>query len=112
MRRAGDPPAPAGGRSGRRVSLALCAATILLGACATAHRSGSPPRVFDLQLAPARAVPAGCAVTLSFQAESEVDLVQAKVTWRIRRVLPSGRPSVDNWYAVLPIAEHVSAPKT
>jgi hypothetical protein len=54
----------------------------------------------------------GCPVTLAFAAGGEADLLEARVRWTIRRVMPGGRSFVDRWYAVLPIAEQVPPPRT
>ena len=91
--------------------LVIGAVILALGACATL-RGGPAPRVFSLETAPAKTVPAGCPITLSFQAESQADLVRATVTWKVTRITPRGPVVAERWYAVLPIAEHVVQPRT
>ena len=100
------------GHTGWGVWLRAGAAIIALGACATSRGVGPAPRVFNLATAPPTTVPAGCPITLSFQAESQADLVQATVTWKVTRITPRGPIIVERWYAVLPIAEHVAQART
>jgi hypothetical protein len=88
------------------------AAVFALAACATSRGVRPAPRVFNLQPAPPRTVPAGCPITLSFLAESQAGLVKATVTWRVTQITPRGPVIVERWYAVLAIAEHVTQPRT
>ena len=101
-----------GGHTGWCVWLVGGVAILALGACATARGVGPAPRVLNLEIAPPKTVPTGCPITLSFQAESQADLVQATVTWKVTRITPRGPVVVERWYAVLPIAEHVAQPRT
>jgi hypothetical protein len=103
---------PRCGHTGWGVWLIGGAAILALGACATSRAVGPAPRVFNLATAPAKTVPTGCPVTLSFEAESQADLVQATVTWKVTRITPRGPVIMETWYAVLPIAEHVAQPRT
>jgi hypothetical protein len=78
-------------------------AALLLGACANALATVSP-RVSKLEIAPAQGVPVSCPITIAFHAESQADLVQAKVTWRVTQHVGK-RHLVNHWYAILPIPQ-------
>jgi hypothetical protein len=95
-----------------RTWVVTSAAILALEACATSRSAGPAPRVFNLETTPPKTVPAGCPITLSFQAESQADLVQATVSWKVTQITPRGPVVVEQWYAVLPIAEHVTGPRT
>jgi hypothetical protein len=87
-------------------------AALFLAGCAALPRGvGQAPRVFDLETVPPKTVLAGCPVTVSFQAESQVDLVHAKVTWRVKRIVGK-RALFDHWYAILPINSEAPVSRT
>lgn len=105
-------PSPRGGYTPWGGWLIRAAAILALGACASSRGAGPAPRVSHLATAPAKTVPAGCPITLTFQAESQADLVQATVTWRVTRITPRGPVVMERWYTELPIAEHIAGPRT